>query len=71
MVSIALRVKSIWIEYLKSIRHEPGDASILSARDRHFVGSNVGDNTHGKIVNAARSAALPIHRASPGPDESL
>jgi hypothetical protein len=46
MVNIALRVKSIWIEYLKSIRKEPGDTFNLVARDRHSVGSNVGENTH-------------------------
>jgi len=46
MANIASRVKSIWIEYLKSIRKEPRNAFNLSMRDRHSVGSNVGENTH-------------------------
>jgi len=45
MANITSRVKSIWIEYLKSIRKEPGDTFNLAARDKHSVGSNVGENT--------------------------
>jgi hypothetical protein len=46
MANIASRVKSIWIEYLKSIRHEPGDTVSLSSQNRHSIGSNVSENTH-------------------------
>lgn len=44
MATIGSRVQSIWIEYLKSIRHDPGDAIALSSQDRHFTGLNVAEN---------------------------
>ena len=46
MSNIASRVKSIWIEYRKSVRHEPGAAVNLSSQDRHSIGSNAGEITH-------------------------
>jgi hypothetical protein len=46
MANVASRVKSIWIAYLKSIRHEPGDSVCLSSQHRYSIGTNVGENAH-------------------------